>query len=79
MVKMAKPGVPARTERPILNKLNVILAEGTEEGSKVIVYSSDAAARKTAYLLKEFGAHSAPGSGIGNLAPAGAAQPIVYA
>ena len=67
------------TNRSILNKLSVILAEGTEEGSKVIVYSSDEAAKKVAYFIEGIGSHSAPNSGMGDVALAAAAQPIVYA
>jgi hypothetical protein len=34
------------TERPILNELIVIVAEGPEKGSEVIVYSSEELSRK---------------------------------
>ena len=67
------------TERPILNKLNVILAEGTEEGSKVIVYSSDRCEESCLLYRRKSGRISAPNSGIGDVALAAATQPIVYA
>jgi len=34
---MAEPGHSGLAERPILNERNVIVAEGAEKGSKVIV------------------------------------------
>jgi hypothetical protein len=43
---MAEPGISGLTERPILNELNVIVAEGAEKRLKVIVYSSEELARK---------------------------------
>ena len=44
--KDGRAGHSGLTERPILNELNVIVAEGAEKGSKVIVYSSEELARK---------------------------------
>ena len=46
MMKDGRAGHSGLTERPILNELNVIVAEGAEKGSKVIVYSSEELARK---------------------------------
>jgi hypothetical protein len=48
---MAEPVIAGLTERPILNELNVIVAEGAEKGSKVIVYSSEELGKKVAYCL----------------------------
>lgn len=41
MMKDGRAGYSGLTERPILNELNVIVAEGAEKRSKVIVYSSE--------------------------------------
>jgi hypothetical protein len=41
MMKDGRAGHSGLTEGPILNELNVIVAEGAEKGSKVIVYSSE--------------------------------------
>ena len=46
MMKDGRAGHSALTERPILNELNVIVVEGAEKGSKVIVYSSEELASK---------------------------------
>jgi hypothetical protein len=46
MMEDGRAGHCGLTERPILNELNVIVAEGAEKGSKVIVYSSEELARK---------------------------------
>jgi hypothetical protein len=50
-MKDGRAGHSGLTERPILNELNVIVAEGAEKGSKVIVYSSEELARATSTLL----------------------------
>ena len=66
MMKDGRAGHSGLTERPILNELNVIVAEGAEKGSKVIVYSSEEPATK----LLNFGRKSGriqrrtPGSGM---------------
>jgi hypothetical protein len=46
MMEDGRAGHCGLTERPILNELNVIVAEGAEKGSKVIVYSSEELARE---------------------------------
>jgi hypothetical protein len=47
---MNDEGWPSRSFRPdratVLNELNVIVAEGAEKASKVIVYSTEEVARK---------------------------------
>jgi hypothetical protein len=44
--KDGRAGHSGLSEPAILNELNVIVAEGAEYGSKVIVYSSEELARK---------------------------------
>ncbi len=46
MMKDGRAGHSGLTERPILNELNVIVAEGAEKGPKVIVCSSEELTRK---------------------------------
>jgi hypothetical protein len=41
-MKDGRAGHSGLTERPSLNELKVIVAEGAEKGSKMIVYSSEA-------------------------------------
>ena len=66
MMKDGRAGHSGLAGRPILNELNVIVAEGAEKGSKVIVYSSEEPATK----LLNFGRKSGriqrrtPGSGM---------------
>ena len=55
MMKDGRAGHSGLSERPILNELNVIVAEGAEKGSKVIVYSSEELARKLLTSLKKSG------------------------
>jgi hypothetical protein len=53
MMEDGRAGHCGLTERPILNELNVIVAEGAETRSKVIVYSSVELGKKVAYCLYE--------------------------
>jgi hypothetical protein len=46
MMKDSRAGHSVLTERPILNELDVIVAEGAEKRSKVIVCSSEELIRK---------------------------------
>ena len=46
MMEDGRAGHCGLTERPMLNELNVIVAEGAEKDSKVIVYSSEELARE---------------------------------
>ena len=54
------------TERPILNELNVIVAESAEKGSKVIVYLSEELAKKllTSWMKSGRIQRRTPGSGL---------------
>ena len=45
MMKDGRAGHSGLAGRPILNELNVIVAEGAEKGSKVIVYLSEELAK----------------------------------
>ena len=66
MMKDGRAGHSGLTERPILNELNVIVAEGAEKGSKVIVYSSEELARKLLTSWRKSGRiqRRTPGSGL---------------
>jgi hypothetical protein len=59
MMKDGRAGHSGLTERPILNELNVIVAEGAEKGSKVIVHSSEELARKLLTSWRNLGAFNA--------------------
>jgi hypothetical protein len=67
------------TKQPILNKYNVILAEGYRRRLESDCQFKRRAAKKVACLPEEIGAHSAPNSEITDVALTAAAQPIVYA
>jgi hypothetical protein len=64
MMKDGRAGHSGLTERPILNELNVIVTEGAEKGSKVVVCSSEELARKLLTSWEEIWAHSTPNSGL---------------
>ncbi len=66
MMKDGRARHSALTERPILNELNVIVAEGAEKGSKVIVYLSEELARKlrTSWWKSGRIQRLTPGSGL---------------
>ena len=59
MMNDGRAGHSGLTERPILNELNVIVAEGAEKGSKVIVYSSEELTRKLLLLGGNLGVFNA--------------------
>jgi hypothetical protein len=55
MMKDGRAWHSGLTEGPILNELNVIVAEGAEKGSKVIAYSSEELARKLLISCRKSG------------------------
>ena len=59
MMKDGRAGHSGLAGRPILNELNVIVAEGAEKGSKVIVYLSEELAKSCFLLGGNLGAFNA--------------------